>query len=135
MPAIRVILLVLSIIQFIVQREFWAGSFYLFFIWIILFQLLWFYIEKTNYKKVVLLLLAILAITNVLVLPEVPYFLLALLVMEIRLQFNLKATLNILASLLIIHTSYPCLCLKQLSNSHGHHFSIGHFCLCSLGNE
>lgn len=113
MPAIRVILLVLSIIQFIVQREFWAGSFYLFFIWIILFQLLWFYIEKTNYKKVVLLLLAILAITNVLVLPEVPYFLLALLVMEIRLQFNLKATLNILASLLIIQAI-----LAYVSNSY-----------------
>lgn len=121
MPAIRVILLVLSIIQFIVQQEFWTGPFYLFFIWVILFQLLWFYVEKPTTKKGVLFLLAMLAIINIIVLPDVPYFMLALLVMEIRLQFNVKVTLGLIVGLFTIQRilayalgSYPSITVVML---------------------
>lgn len=102
MPVIRGLLLMLSVIQMIVEDSFWTGPFYIFFIWIILFQLLWFYIEKPKAKKITLFYLSLLTIINIIFLPDIPYFMIALLIMDIRLEFNLEISLSLLTALAVI---------------------------------
>lgn len=101
MKWIRIFLLLLSILQYIFIDSFWESAYVVFFIWIIFFQLLWFYIEKPQLKKWGLVFAGFLALLNSQLLPHLPFLMLSLYVLEIRLHFNLKQTSLILGSLLI----------------------------------
>jgi signal transduction histidine kinase len=88
----RIVLLVLSLSQFILNEAFWAGEFYWLFIWIIAFQIQWFYLEKEFYRKIMLFVLMLLALINVAILPQLPILMLGLLVFDIREEYNRQTT-------------------------------------------
>lgn len=101
MRLIKVTLLVFSLLQYITQSSFWRLDFYWFFLWIIAFQLLWFYIEKPHYKKIMLGMLSLFALINLMMLPDLPLMMLTLLAMDYRTELSRKTTGLVLAALLI----------------------------------
>lgn len=93
------VLLVLSFIQFVLNESYWEGEFYWLFIWIVAFQINWFYLEKTEYRKLMLGVLVLLAFINVVTLPQLPILMLGLLVFDIREQYNRQTTFFILGGM------------------------------------
>jgi len=102
MLKIKGVFLILSLFQYIGQASFWQNSFYWFFIWIVAFHLLWFYIEKPIYKKMMLSGLAFLAIINITVLPSLPILMVGLYMMDVREYFSRPITLMIAGGLLLV---------------------------------
>lgn len=102
MTLIKTILIGASLIQFITQPSFWKLDFYWFFLWIIAFNLLWFYVEKPKYKNIMLGMIAFLAIINTWILPQLPLLLLALLTIDLRTEWSRKAAGIVIGLLLIL---------------------------------
>ena len=96
MIIIQIGLLLLSFIQFIFIDAFWAGSFYFFFIWVILLQILWFYIERATVQKLTFAFLTLFSILNIQFLPQFPFLMLGVFALEMRKICSLKYTLLLL---------------------------------------
>jgi len=102
MRLIKVTLLVFSLLQYITQPLFWRLDFYWYFLWVIAFQLLWFYIEKPHHKKTMLGMLSLFALINLIILPDLPLLMFALLAMEYRKELSRKITTIILITLFLL---------------------------------
>lgn len=102
MHLIKGILLILSLFQFIIQDTFWQNNFYWLFLWVIAFQLLWFYLENPRYKKIMLGILTLLAIINVVILPDLPIMMLGVYMIDLREQFTRRHTALVLGMLTLI---------------------------------
>lgn len=92
MRLVRMVLLISSIIQFITNPAYWEGEFYWLFIWIVAFQIHWFYLENSSSRKINLGILGVLALINVATLPQLPILMLGLLLFDIREQYNRQTT-------------------------------------------
>lgn len=101
MVTVRIILLGLSLLHYILNEAFWQADFYWFFIWVIAYQILWFYLESTTLRKIMFGLLLILAVINTVILPQLPILMLGLLVLDIREQFNRQTSGFILGGLVL----------------------------------
>lgn len=102
MRLIKESLIVCSLFQYISQSSFWSSSFYWFFLWIIAFQLLWFYIENSLYKKIVLAILGIFALINTIILMDFPLIMWTLLAMDLRTELSRKKAAMVFMSLLLV---------------------------------
>jgi len=101
MLTIKIILLVLSLFQYMTQASFWQADFYWLFVWVIAFQILWFYLENQTYKKLMIGMLGALALINSLVLPSLPLMMLGLYMIDVREQFKRPTSLLIAGGLLL----------------------------------
>ncbi|HLR92424.1 MAG TPA: sensor histidine kinase [Atopostipes sp.] len=104
MHSIKGVLVVLSLLQFITLPSFWQSEFYVFFLWIIAFQLLWFYIETRKLRKMMLGLLAVFAMVNSILLPEFPLLMYALYAIDIREEFSRVQAGVIFGSLFLLQS-------------------------------
>src|SRR5690554_1788997 len=102
MRFIKGVLVGLSLLQYIIQPSFWKTDFYWLFLWIIAFNLLWFYIEKLKYRKVMLGIIGLLGIVNILTLPDLPIALFALFTIDVRTELSRKQAGIFLGSMLVI---------------------------------
>lgn len=102
MRFIKGMLLVLSLFQYLPESSFWQKDFYWFFLWIIAFQILWFYLENPRYRKRWLGLLAVLTFINAILLPELPMMMITLYVIDVREELSLKQTGIVLGGLLVL---------------------------------
>ncbi len=93
MRVLKGMLISLSLLQYISLPSFWQTNFYWFFLWILAFQILWFYLEKPVYRKYWLGVLALLAYINILFLPAFPLLMSALYMMAVREELSRKETL------------------------------------------
>jgi len=101
MLTIKIILLVLSLLQYITQASFWQAEFYWLFLWVIAFQILWFYLENRIYKRLMIGVLGMLALINSIVLPNLPLMMLGLYIIDVREQFSRQMTILIAGGLLL----------------------------------
>lgn len=99
MKWLRIALVLLSVLQYLFTASFWASPFFSFFVWIISFQLLWFYIERPLARKVLLGILGLLTVLNSYLLPQLPFLMIGLYVLEVRTHLERKHTLLVLTSL------------------------------------
>lgn len=116
MILIKIILTGLSFMQYATQSAFWRTDFYWLFIWIIAFHLLWFYVERPVLRGVMLGIIALLSVINTAILPQLPFLLLALLMIDIRTEWSRKGAgtaIGILGILFSLQwtflTSWPAL--------------------------
>lgn len=105
MKKVRMGLMGLSIIQFIFEMDFWMTAYYWFFIWLITFNIAWFYLDSVKQVKMNLVLLSLLAIINIYYLPQLPYLMICLLFIEAKINLNTKEFLVFVLSHFIVFIS------------------------------